>query len=116
MLSALSQHVSQRQRTNDRLAAIQFADTLLTDWLQSAEGIPREAHGRAPNPNFWQWSTAVCDQQPARDLGIELVRLEIELPSDNLDQPGRRLPLVQLELATLDRDWPQPAQHPASKE
>lgn len=87
-------HAAQVRGAQDRLAAIEAADDLLTEW--SAAGVVPAVgrEERLPGDDGWAWRIVAGQGDLIRELGIKTVRLEIfRLTADD---PTEALASVEL--------------------
>ncbi len=86
----------QRGRATRRAEACRLADALLEGWWRDLDEFPRSGSGPAPGHDGWTWRTEVVESETARDLGGEVVALEVRGPDP--DAEGGERAVVRVEL------------------
>jgi prepilin-type N-terminal cleavage/methylation domain-containing protein len=114
LLVVRSRSLHQWALAERRQEAITAADKLLSGWWASPQEMPRKSHGILPEDSM-AWQTHVLDNSVAKEMGGEVVRLEI---FDNRDSAApaeqnageNSLNLHSQALATVDVLLPVPEQ------
>lgn len=95
MLLAYGVHQKQLRRAEQRINAINVADTLIAQWYSGSETIPRNRQGRVISQQEpWIWKTQTIDVAAVGTLPIERIRVEIYREWNQRD--GRPLAIVEL--------------------
>jgi hypothetical protein len=77
MLLAKGRYTHQAALADRRLAAVNAADALLTSWYQDPAALVRNGAGIIADNTELSWRTRVIDNAPIKQLGAQVVRLEI---------------------------------------
>jgi prepilin-type N-terminal cleavage/methylation domain-containing protein len=72
---ARSRYMHQAALADQRAAAVTAADRLLNDWWRQSEPLPQNASGQIDEQLTWR--THVLVNPAARQLGADIVRLEM---------------------------------------
>lgn len=104
ILLAYGAHQKQLRRAEQKIAAVQVADKLLTEWYSGHTTVPRNRQGRVlMGQENWIWSTQSVDVTAIGSISFERIRVEI-YPEDYRRD---RSPSAVVELLT-------PVDHPMS--
>lgn len=77
LLTAQARFTRQWQRAERRIEAVAAADRMVATWWAEPSAIPRRAGGEVAGGKAFAWRTTVVDDSAARQLGGEIVRLDI---------------------------------------
>lgn len=77
LLAAKARHLRQWATAQQRLEATAAAEELLAAWWQAPDKWPRNDSGPVPGRPAWTWRTRATENTGARELGAQVVRLEI---------------------------------------
>ena len=100
ILLAKASHTRQLARAERKAGAVQAADRLIREWWHSAEGVPRNASGRVPDPRAdrsgsFRWRTRVVERSGLRGLPARAVRITLSSAGEG---PPDEDPLVAVTL------------------
>lgn len=103
VLVGASRLQAQAARAEARIEALAVADRLLKTWWAEPETFPRRGAGRLEDG--WTWRTQVRPSEAARDLGGEVVRVDLFRPEARTDDPDVT---VEVFLPKADTDATRP--------
>lgn len=104
VLAAYGAHQRQLRRADQRLAAAEAADELLSRWYGPRERVPRNAAGMLPGTPGWRWRTATVSRSLVETLPVEVVRLSLFATTT----AGAAEPAAQVDLLLPIGDLPSP--------
>lgn len=96
---ASARHTRQTRLAQDRLAALEVADRLLTDWVLVRGGAIDEAEGLVEGRPGWRWRVSGRFEPSLAPLGAHVGRLEIVDTAATSVEGDRRRAVV---LASLE--------------
>jgi len=102
VLVAFNQHSRQIRAGNRKLDVLHRVDALLYRWAESGSTIPRAGSGEILGDDDLIWKTRVVDTRYRRNLGVDVVRIEVFAKREALLER----PIVSLDLAVSSEKWP----------
>jgi hypothetical protein len=78
---------ARRGRAERRTEACRAADDLLERWWPNTGALPRNGSGPVPGREGWTWRTETVADETARELGGEVVALELLGPAGGQEEP-----------------------------
>ncbi|MGB7344296.1 MAG: type II secretion system protein [Pirellulaceae bacterium] len=93
-LTALSRYRNSLATVARKRQAINVADELLNQWVQSSNGLPGASVGEVTGESVFRWQTRVLSQRRVCGVQTEVVRLEV-YQSESSD--GAAYPLTTVD-------------------
>ena len=86
----------QSARAQQRIQACQLADSLLQQWWDKRDQMPRSGGGPIKEAKGWTWRTRTADSNEATALNAQIVVVEVYAPP--VAGEGRQSPAASVEL------------------
>lgn len=109
IMTAMYRHERQIRAGKRRLDAANKVDMLLYGWMAKGGAVPRASEGGLPDSDGLVWQTQVFSREHRRDLGIDIVRLQVFATED---PSGERRLVLALDLPVASPAWPAPTETP----